>query len=159
MIGTKVAAACQIAAAIGILAMAPAHAQNIVWVHDGNDTDRTRGQATAQADLRAGIKKFYFPVCAFPVADHNEIRRFEIRRTLLKASGIAALVDRCNDVLPDATRQTAFVEGYNAVMNPAIAATLGSDWRARIETQAETQRRRHPKGELRAGDIESETPN
>ena len=93
-----------------------------------------------------------------PLCRRKEIRRVEIRKALLKASGVAALVDRCNDILPDATRQAAFVEGYNAVMAPAIAAALGSDWQTRIEKQVETQRRRHPKGKLRASDIASDTP-
>jgi hypothetical protein len=159
MVGTKLAAAFLIVSGVGMLALAPAYAQHVVWVHDGNDASahRTRGQATAHANLKAGTKKFYFPVCTFPVADRTEIRRFEIRKALLHAAGIAALADRCNDIVPDATRQAAFVEGYNAVMAPAIAATLGPDWQASIEKKVETQRRQRPKGKLRSGDIDSDT--
>lgn len=108
--------------------------QSVLWVQDGYRLPeyRARGQARAEADIKLGRLKLYVPICTFPRADQKEIRRFEIRRALLKASNITVIADLCNDILPEGVRQEAFVEGYNVIMNREFRRRLGPDWKAAI---------------------------
>ncbi len=138
----------------------PAVAQNVIYVHDGINlpAHRARGQLRAETDLKAGLEKFYVPVCTFPAADKRQIRAFEIRKALYQTSKVIMMADMCNDIVPSGSQQQAYVDGYNAVMEPAIGKRLGHEWRAVIEKQVSAVLRKHPKGNLRAGDIQFETP-
>jgi hypothetical protein len=160
--GTRITAAtaCLFAALLALHAPSEVHSQNIIWVHDGINlpAHRLRGQSFAEEHLKAGVLKFYVSVCTFPAADKKKIRRYEIRKTLYAASGVIVMANLCNDILPNASQQEAFVAGYNARMDMKIGQELGREWKEVIEKQVEIQRRRHPKGTLQAGDIESETP-
>ena len=135
-------------------------AQNVIWVHDGQNLPehRLRGQARAQADVKAGSEKYYVSVCTFPMADKKLIRSYEIRRELYKESRIVVMANLCNDIIPNAFQQDAFVAGYNSVMDPVIGQRLGHGWKAGIEKLVRAQLRKHPKGTLQADDIEFETP-
>lgn len=138
----------------------PARSQGIIWLHDVRNLSehRLRGQSTAQQDLKSGTLKFYLPVCTFPAAGQQAIRRFEIQKSLYKAAGITVLADLCNDLILESARQEAFVAGYNAVMDKAIAAKLGLAWKETLEQQVRSQQRKHPLGSLRAEDIGFDTP-
>jgi len=140
--------------------MQPAQAHTVVWVHDGRNLPehRSRGQSAAASDLKAGSLKFYLPVCTFPVPEDGHIRAYEIRKALYRASGITAMDDLCNDVIPNASQQEAYVSAYNAVMNAAIVKKLGRHWKETIDQQVALQLRAHPKGKLQARDIVSDTP-
>ena len=148
-------------AAMAVLfAPAMTRSQGVVWVQDGYrlPEHRARGQARAEADIKRGLLKLYVPICTFPRADKKEIRRFEIRRAIMKASNITVMADLCNDILPDGVRQEAFVQGYNVTMDREFSRRLGRDWKALIERQVADQLRKHPKGTLRADDADFETP-
>ena len=148
------------AAMVVLYAPAMTRSQGVVWVQDGYrlPEHRARGQARAEADIKLGRLKLYVPLCTFPRADKKAIRRFEIRRDLLKASNITVIADLCNDIVPDGVRQEAFVEGYNAIMNREFSRRLGPDWKAVVDRQVADQLRKHPQGALRAGDADVETP-
>lgn len=136
------------------------HSQNILWIKDFSDFSvyRLRGEAVAKQDLTAGLLKFYVSICTFPPGPPKEIRTYEIRKALYLASGITVMADLCNDMLPNAFQQDAFVKGYNSVMDEAITRRLGLGWKESLEKQVAVQLRKHSKGKLRARDIEFETP-
>jgi hypothetical protein len=156
----RAAAAFLFAAFLALHAAGEVHAQNIIWVHDGVNlpAHRLRGQALAEEHLKAGVLKFYVSVCTFRRPDKKYIRSYEIRKSLYRASGVIVMANLCNDIIPNASQQEAFVAGYNARMDLKIGKKLGREWKEVIEKQVEIQRRRHPKGTLQAGDIEFETP-
>jgi hypothetical protein len=135
-------------------------AQNIVWIKDMRDLPghQLRGEALAKRDLKAGQLNFYISICTFPAAFPETIRAYEIRQSLYRSSGITVKANLCNDVIPNAVQQEAFVAGYNAVMGMAIATQLGAGWEESLEKQVSVQQRKHPKGKLRAQDIDFETP-
>lgn len=145
-----------------VLLSSPAisHSQGIVWVHDGQDLPqhRLRGQVRAETDLKAGVSKLYVSVCTFPMPDKKHIRSYEIRKALYKAVHVLVMADLCNDLIPNASQQNAFVTGYNGVMEAAIGKRLGPAWKAPIEKQVAMELRKHPEGTLQAGDIASDTP-
>lgn len=136
-----------------------AASQNVIYVNDGFNTSahRVRGETRAKADLNAGALKLYVPVCTFPSSDPTQVRRYEIRKALYGASGIKVMADLCNDLIPNASQQEAFVAGYNAVMELAIAKQLGQGWKKSIDQKVVVEFKRKPRGALRAGDIEFET--
>jgi hypothetical protein len=86
------------------------------------------------------------------------MRLYEIRKALYRASGITPMADLCNDIIPNGVQQEAFVDGYNSVMELAIAKRLGTDWKKAIDRQASAELKKHPRGTLRPADIEFETP-
>jgi hypothetical protein len=135
-------------------------AQGVVYVHDGKNLPqhRVRGQAYAERDLKAGKTKFYVQICTFPPPERKEIRSFEIRQALYKASGITVMADLCNDIVPNGLQQSAFVEGYNAVMGAAITKRMGTAWQDGLEKQVLAELKKHPSGKLKASDIDFETP-
>lgn len=149
-----------LAAITACLVSATVHAQTVVWVHDGRNLPvyRARGHAAAQTDLKAGNLKFYLPVCTFPAADDDAIRAYGIRKALYKAAGVTAMADVCNDLVPDAAQQEAFVAGYNAVMHAAIVKKLGSAWQASIDKQVKVQLRKRPAGTFQARDSGFDPP-
>jgi hypothetical protein len=148
------------AALVAIQVSNVASAQGIVWVTDGYavTAHRARGQASANADLKAGALKFYVSVCTFPKPRQRNIRMFEIRKALYGAANITVMADLCNDLIPNASQQEAYVAGYNAVMDLAIAKRLGQGWKLLLEKQVAEQLRKRPKGTLKAEDIAFETP-
>jgi len=159
--GTRIWLVVASFATIIVASFAPniARSQNVVWIKDGYNfpEHRLRGQTRAEADLEAGVSKFYVPICTFPSSDQREVRRYEIRKNLYSAANIIVMADLCNDVLPNASQQDAFVKGYNAVMDAAIAKRFGNGWKELIEKRVEVQLQKHPKGRLRANEINFET--
>ena len=137
-----------------------ASSQNVIYVHDGINlpAHRLRGETRARADLKTGAVKLYVPVCTFPPADPRPVRQFEIRKALYRDVGINVMADLCNDILPNASQQEAFVAGYNSVMGLHIVKQLGKGWKESIDQQLKVEIRRNPRGTLRAEDIEFETP-
>lgn len=137
-----------------------ASSQNVLYVHDGINlpAHRLRGETRARADLKTGAVKLYVPVCTFPSEDRRPVRQYEIRKALYRDVGINVMADLCNDILPNASQQEAFVAGYNSVMDLHIAKQLGKGWEKSIDQQVRTELRRNPRGTLRAKDIEFETP-
>lgn len=146
---------------LGFQVPAPARSQGVLWLHDVRNLPehRLRGQSTAQQDLKSGTLKFYLPVCTFPAAEQQAIRRFEIQKSVYRAAGVTVLADLCNDLILSSARQEAFVAGYNAVMDKAIAAKLGLAWKETLEQQVRSQQRKHPLGSLKADDIGFDTPH
>ncbi|SHH71951.1 hypothetical protein SAMN05428948_5099 [Massilia sp. CF038] len=88
----------------------------------------------------------------------TEVRQFELRKAIYGASGIKVMADLCNDIVPNGEQQEAYVAGYNAVMDPAIAKRLGQTWKISLEKQVREEFKRKPQGTLRAADITFEAP-
>lgn len=138
-----------------------ASSQNVIYIHDGINlpAHRSRGETRARADLETGAVKLYVPVCTFPSEDRRPaVRQYEIRKALYRNVGINVMADLCNDILPNASQQEAFVAGYNSVMDLHIVKQLGKGWKKSIDQQVRFELRRNPRGTLRAEDIEFETP-
>lgn len=154
------AAAYVCAIVLGFYMHTPVCSQGVVWLHDVRNLPehRLRGESAARQDLKSGALKFYLPVCTFPAAGQQGIRRFEIQKTRYRASGIIVMADLCNDLILESARQAAFVAGYNAVMDTAIADKLGPAWKETLEQQVRSQHRKHPLGRLQREDIGFDTP-
>ena len=137
-----------------------AASQTVVYVHDGLHlaVHRSRGEMLAKADLKAGALKLYVPVCTFAPRNLTHVRQFEIRKALYGASGIKAMADLCNDIMPNSSQQEAFVAGYNLVMELAITNQLGEGWKKSFDRQGIAELKRNPRGTLKANDIMFETP-
>lgn len=135
-------------------------AQSFVWVHDGRNLPEhhARGQARAMEDLNSGVLKLYVPICTSPRAEKKQVRSYEIRKALYQTSRVTVMANLCNDIMPNASQQEAYVTGYNAVMDPVIVKRFGRDWKEKIEKQVVILQRKQPAGTLQAKDIAFETP-
>lgn len=137
-----------------------AASETVVYLHNGLNlaAHRSRGEMLAKADLKAGTLKVYVPVCTFAPKYRVQVRQFEIRKTLYGASGIKAMADLCNDIVPNGSQQEAFVAGYNSVMDLAITNKLGRGWGKSFNRRVSAELKRNPRGTLQAEDIRFETP-
>src|SRR4051812_32717537 len=75
-----------------------------------------RGRRAAEDDIKVGKPGFYLGICSFPSPSKNDNRKLDRQKKMLAELSVTPKeYDKCNDVMPEANRFAAFVEGYNEV--------------------------------------------
>lgn len=85
-----------------------------------------RGRRAAEEDIRAGALGFYLSTCSFPGLPKEHSGKLKRQKEYLSKIGVNSReYDKCNDLVEEAQRLSAFVEGYNAVSSSEIAKRTG----------------------------------
>lgn len=85
-----------------------------------------RGRRAAEDDIRAGALGFYLSTCSFPGLSKKDSRKLKRQKEYLSKIGVNLReYDKCNDLVEEAQRLSAFVEGYNAASRAQIAKRTG----------------------------------
>lgn len=85
-----------------------------------------RGRLAAEEDIRKGKPGFYVGVCSFPELSKANGQKLQRQKEYLIKIGIQPReYDNCSDLVEEAQRFAAFVEGYNAVSSIQISKRTG----------------------------------
>lgn len=87
-----------------------------------------RGRRAAEEDIGAGRLGFYLGTCAFPEPSKKDRRKFKRQTEYLSKLGVQPReYDKCHDLVDEAQRLSAFVEGYNAISRAEILKRTGKE--------------------------------
>ena len=85
-----------------------------------------RGRRVAEEEIRTEKLGFYVGVCWFPGLSEADSRKLNRKKKYLEQIGVPPReYDQCNDLIDEAQRVAAFVEGYNAVSRVEILRRTG----------------------------------
>lgn len=86
----------------------------------------SRGRCVAEEEIRAGKLGFYVGVCWFSELSKTKGQKLKRQKKYLEQIGVSPReYDQCNDLMNEAERVAAFVEGYNAVSRAEILRRMG----------------------------------
>lgn len=87
-----------------------------------------RGRRAAEEDIRAGRLGFYLGSCSFPGPSKKDHRKFKRQKEYLLKLGVQPRkYDKCHDLIDEAKRFEAFVEGYNSISSVEISKRTGKE--------------------------------
>lgn len=85
-----------------------------------------RGRRVAEEEIGTGKLGFYVGACWFPGLSEVESRKLNRQKKYLEQIGVPPReYDQCNDLMDEAKRVAAFVEGYNEVSRAEILRRTG----------------------------------